>query len=566
MLCCKWFCYTVLTISTLLLVGCGSLSSKGQQSGGKANSASRRSSRGEDRSLEKTAAAHAHFASGVIHDMADEPEAALQDYYQAALNDPDAEGLILEVSRRFLQAKQTDKAIEILSRAAAKPNASGLVLARLGFVYSQLGKNDQALAANRLAVNKSPGVITGYQNLFLNCLQNKQPQEALKVVDEAFRQPNPSAEFLIGVAELYADFGMQVPTQKTNVNSKALAALNRAEKLNPSSPPVRLKMADDYVLVGDPSKAAQIYLDLLKKLPDVPLVRSRVHARLTDIYLRSDDRKRAQEQLEAIVREDPTNPQAYYFLGSIAYDEKNLPAAADYFNKTILMNKEFEQAYYELALVQLGLDKAGEALQTLERAQQKFSKKFVSEFITAMAYNRRKEYSEAIRHYTEAEIIGKATETNRLDQNFYFQLGATYERKGDLEQAEKYFEKCLEISPSFPEAENYLGYMWAEHGVKLEKARELIQRAVKAKPNNAAYLDSMGWVLFKMNQHRDALGYILKAVELSEEPDATVYDHLGDIYAALKDSSKAREAWQKSFSLEANDQVRKKLEGVGAAK
>jgi tetratricopeptide (TPR) repeat protein len=70
----------------------------------------------------------------------------------------------------------------------------------------------------------------------------------------------------------------------------------------------------------------------------------------------------------------------------------------------------------------------------------------------------------------------------------------------------------------------------------------------------------MGWVLYKLSKPKEALTYLLKAIELSDEPDATVYDHLGDIYAALNQRDKAREAWQKSVSLEANDEVKKKLE------
>jgi len=162
-------------------------------------------------------------------------------------------------------------------------------------------------------------------------------------------------------------------------------------------------------------------------------------------------------------------------------------------------------------------------------------------------------------------VIATATDPSRLDDQFYFQLGATYERMGDYVQAEQYFEKCLQLAPDSAEAQNYLGYMWAEHDTKLDRARELIEKAVKAEPKNAAYLDSLGWVLFKLRQPKEALGYTLKAVELSEEPDATLFDHLGDIYAALNQPDKARDAWTKSLAVEPNDQIRKKLE-AGANK
>jgi tetratricopeptide (TPR) repeat protein len=148
----------------------------------------------------------------------------------------------------------------------------------------------------------------------------------------------------------------------------------------------------------------------------------------------------------------------------------------------------------------------------------------------------------------------------RLTDTFYFQLGATYERLGDYAQAEKYFEKSLQIAPDSPETLNYLGYMWAEHDQKLDQARDMIAKALKAEPKSSAYLDSMAWVLYKLHEPKPALDYELKAIQLQDEEDATVYDHLGDIYAALGQKDKAREAWTKSLQLEKSDVVQKKLQ------
>jgi Flp pilus assembly protein TadD len=87
----------------------------------------------------------------------------------------------------------------------------------------------------------------------------------------------------------------------------------------------------------------------------------------------------------------------------------------------------------------------------------------------------------------------------------------------------------------------------------------MIEKAVSLQPTNAAYLDSLGWVLFKQGHTKEALKPIRKAIEFSEEPDATLFDHLGDIYAALKQLDKAREAWRKSLEIEPNKEVEKKL-------
>jgi len=582
--------------------------------------------------------AHAHYAAGVVYDLNDEPERALHEYSEAARADPGNEPLILEVSRRLLQTKQPEEALKLLELAAAQPKASGAIFARLGFIYSQLGRHDLAVKANSTAIKKQPRAIGGYQNLFLNYFQNKQLKEALEVLDQAAKVPNTRAEFLIVLADLYATLGMQVPAAKTSAFAKAQTVLERAEKLNPADPQLRLRLADEFGILGKDDQAAANYLESLKQLPDVPLLRDGVRAKLADIYRRQRDWRRAAEQLQAIIHDDPTDAEAYYLLGEIAYEQKKFAEAADNYSKTILLSPDTPAAYYDLAQAQLSQNQGGEALATLDKARQKFQPTFALEYysgiacsqqkeyaeaskhftaaevmaqattpkllddffyyelanaqlsqdknrdaiatldkarekfpqslalqyLTGIAYSRQKEYAEAIKHFTAAEAIAQTNDPAQLT-NLYFQIGAACERKGDYPQAEKAFEKCLQLAPNFSEALNYLGYMWADHGEKLDRAHELIEKALKLEPKNVAYLDSMGWVLFKLNQPKEALGYILQAIKFSEEEDAEVYSHLGDIYAALGQTDKAHEAWRKSLAIELSDQVQKKLE-PGAAK
>jgi tetratricopeptide (TPR) repeat protein len=555
-----WFWGMILAVSSGLLSGCGASAGRRQLAQGQNNSAHYKSDLSLDQSTDRRAKAHAHYAAGVIYDVNEDADAALREYYQAALNDPDNEPLVLEVSRRLLQTKQVDKALDLLKRAAASPNASGAIFARLGVAYAELGKNDQAVSAGRMAIKKAPASLAGYQNLAVYYLQTKQTDEALKILDEANRQSHADADFLIGLAELYANYGLQMPKQREQANAKALAVLSRAEKLGPGTPALRMKLADGFSLLGDSKKAAELYLELLKTLPDVPAVRERVRAKLTEIYLRGQDHDSAVEQLKANVREDPTNPQYYYLLGCIAYEQKKMAEATDYFSKTLLLRPDFEPAFYDLASAQIALKQTSEALEVLDKARKKFPQNFVMEYLSGIALSSQKDYAEAFKRFTAAEVVAKATEPKRLTESFYFQVGAACERKGDLEGAESYFEKSLSLAPDFTEALNYLGYMWAEHGLKLDRARTMIEKAVKAEPENAAYLDSMAWVLYKQNQPKEALSYAKKAIEFGKEPDATVYDHLGDIYAALSQPEKAREAWNKSLSLEPNEQIRKKLE------
>lgn len=510
------------------------------------------------------AEAHAHYAAGIIHDLNNEPALATEQYVLAASSDITNEELVLEVSRRLLQAREAERALALVNRAAEEPGASGLLWARKGLILVQLGRGDDAAAANREAVRRSPDVLAGYQNLFSSFLQARRDQEALEVLNQASAQQDVPPEFLIALAELYWNLGIQVSALREEVKLKAAAVLERAGKMQMQSPGLRVALAEQWYQLGQTDKAAQAYLEALKELSASPALRDRIHARLSEIYLRAQDHDKATEQLQALVDADPANPMPHYFLGAIAMDQRKPADAVEHLRRTVLLKPEFEQAYYDLANAQISANKSSDALATLDEARRRFQESFVSEFLRAVALVREKSFEEAVRKYTAAEIIAGATDPKRLNHFFYFQFGAACERKGDIIQAEKHFTKCLELAPDFPEALNYLGYMWAERGTNLVQAKELIEKALQAEPENAAYLDSLAWVLFKQGAFREALLQIQKAVERSEEPDATLFDHLGDIRAALGDLSGAAEAWRKSLEVEENPVVRTKLEGKPA--
>src|SRR3569833_806791 len=171
----------------------------------------------------------------------------------------------------------------------------------------------------------------------------------------------------------------------------------------------------------------------------------------------------------------------------------------------------------------MGADQAPAALQTLERERRRFGQGFSVEYLSGMAYTAQKDYTNALQHFTTAELLGKNGDTNRLTDAFYFHLAAAYERTGDYAQAEKYIQTSLRVAPDSPETLNYLGYMWAEHGMKLDEARDYIGKALKQDPKNAAYLDSMAWVLYQLQQPKPTQEKTQKALKNSEEEDATLY-------------------------------------------
>ncbi len=141
-----------------------------------------------------------------------------------------------------------------------------------------------------------------------------------------------------------------------------------------------------------------------------------------------------------------------------------------------------------------------------------------------------------------------------LRAGLFFQLGEAYERTRRYDEAAEQFQAVLEIQPENSTAMNYLGYMWADNGENLEQAVELVRRAVALEPNNGAYVDSLGWALFRLGEFEEARRHLERANQLAPE-DSTVLEHLGDVYVALGDTRRAREAYEHALAIDDEENV-----------
>lgn len=127
-------------------------------------------------------------------------------------------------------------------------------------------------------------------------------------------------------------------------------------------------------------------------------------------------------------------------------------------------------------------------------------------------------------------------------QTVVFLRGAMFERQKNFEAAEAEFRKVLSKNPDSASALNYLGYMLADRNVRLEEAYEMIKKAVDLDPGNAAYLDSLGWVYFRMGKLTEAELALKQALQRFSK-DPTIHDHLGDVYFEQGELKQAVTQW-----------------------
>jgi tetratricopeptide (TPR) repeat protein len=142
-----------------------------------------------------------------------------------------------------------------------------------------------------------------------------------------------------------------------------------------------------------------------------------------------------------------------------------------------------------------------------------------------------------------------------------FRLGSSLERAGSPGEAEQVFLRLLEKKPADSATQNYLGYMWADRGEKLDRARELLEKAVAREPRNGAYLDSLGWVYFRLGR-LDAAARNLSEAHRRDPDDPTIEEHLGDLAERLGNGDEAIGHWERALTLKPDEpeKVRQKLQ------
>ncbi len=190
-----------------------------------------------------------------------------------------------------------------------------------------------------------------------------------------------------------------------------------------------------------------------------------------------------------------------------------------------------------------------------------------------------KAYEDEIQRLKEDNDLKKKDKEREIDKARYAQSGIYIE----LDQVDKAVEALKELVAKHPDNATYnndLGYVLADHDMKLDEAEKLIRKALelerkkkqeenpKLKPEeikeNGAYLDSLGWVLYKQKKYVEAKRYLRQAVQNSieqDEPESIeIYDHLGDVLLALGQKAEAVEAWKKGVAVASEskrDQKRK---------
>lgn len=541
-----------------------------------------------------------------------QPEAALA-YYDRAIRVAPAEPLpYLEKAALLARMDRAEEAIALLEQGLRRARGTEDIARMLAQLHvrraaAMRDRTDAARAAERALRVLEPAAARGprdeallLQLAILNklagryeaALEAAEQMEALRPADTYWRRRHVTALF-----------------GREDAGAAALAMQTLVDR-QPDNPGRLLTLGHLQEQAGDSEAAEAAYRRARALAPDDPAPALRLGLLLTGL--------RRVDEAAAVFREAlAAHPRDTRLLELLAYLEigRDQPAAAlDYFDRAQTLFQTGEATplvphftvSHALAALQAGrADDAAQRLKDALAREPQFLDIFARVLLREPDMNRRalgvsalrrlseldadnpsvfvylglvasyaQRYEESIAAFARAERLAREQEVEEdiLTPAFYFWYGAANERKGQIDEAARLFLRCIEMDPppgrtqdynAWVDAHNYLAYMWAERGMELEKGLDLVNRALAIAPDNAAYIDTRGWIYFMQGRYVEAREDIERAIALMPD-DATLTDHMGDVYEKLGVIEEAIDWWSRSFVIDpSNTAVAEKLERNG---
>lgn len=276
-----------------------------------------------------------------------------------------------------------------------------------------------------------------------------------------------------------------------------------------------------------------------------------------EFFLRNRAPDAAEVYLRLALHVDSDNEKAQLWLASLLENTERSEEAMKIYKSFPEKSSYVISARLSEANLYFADEEDEKALKVLEDVNDKHET-----FVTREALGRarliREKYKDALPIYTAIIESMSGDEVKKNTQPLYFR-GIIYERLKQWEKAEADFLRVLEIEPENADALNYLGYTWVDRGENLERAFEMINKAVELEPQSGAIIDSLGWAHYKLGQYQEAKTQLEKAVELSPS-SATIVDHLGDVYWKLGRYREAGYQWERALLYEPTDEERETIE------
>ncbi|MDD5199175.1 MAG: tetratricopeptide repeat protein [Terrimicrobiaceae bacterium] len=500
---------------------------------------------------ERQADAMAHFITGIFEEESAGPEKALNSYHQVLVIDPGFTKLAIEVAYDYLRRGEATDAIGVLKDCiAANPGDPEPALALSSIYLRHLRKPDLATRYAESALKADPGRFAAYEALWEIAQAQGDDTACARVITRALKAKSTDTNYWLQLADFLTNSSegeTSSPSEKaraqltTCLEGAAESAGNNADAL--------ARIGDFYVLGLQVDQAAKFYRMAAELKPALPNINERLAGALIELG-RNDE---AVPVLERVIAGNPLDLQAYDQLYRLYEDRGDHEKALTGVEQALIIDKTNFLRQRDLMVLLLRTGRFDTAITRAADAEKLFPRMPFFTYVRARALAALKRNDEALAAFERALVEAASNDPKLPNGPFYFDYASTAQLAGRFVKAAELFRKSIELDPRNPEAYNALGYMWVERRENLDEAERLIRKALALDPANGAFLDSLGWLHYQRGDYTTALEELLSASKALPQPDAVVFEHIGDAYRALNRTAEALLYWQKSAALDATN-------------
>ena len=473
---------------------------------------------------------------GRLHQMGGNSVEAEKAYRKALEIDKDDEDALTGLAFVYGGLGDNKRSTELLERVVTKTPSMRTLMA-LAQGYEQMRDYKLAAETLRRAVQMSPGNTEVRKFFAQSLLASEQLDEALKEFEALAEEDPRDAQPLLQMSRIF---------RQQRKLKEAREASDKAKAIDPNNLDIRFNEISILDAEGNTASALASLKEMVGTTQKKSYSPGEKQNRLWLLERLGDMQRRAQQYTDAVA--------TFRQIGDV--DAEQGPRASAQVAETWRAAREYGKALDE---VDSGLKKhAGDRMLKLIRAnlladtgKTDDAAKEIRSLLDGkndrdlymtlvQVYDKSKNYGEMTKALESAENLSLTDEDK---EGVYFARGAMFEKQKKYDLSEAEFRKILRANPDNAGALNYLGYTFADRGVNLTEALQMIQKALEKDPGNGAYLDSLGWVLFKLDRLNEAEMQLKLAIE-KVPTDPTVHDHLGDVYAKAGKLKEAVDQWQ----------------------
>ena len=505
-----------------------------------------------------------HYLAARHARVARDGDAAARFYEVALGEDPENRTLIHRTFLVSLSTGDHDRAFKLAEKLVAPGRRAGL--ARLVLATRDVEAGRYAEAEKLLADDEAKGfavllkhLIRGWIKVGAGDLQAA--ETALKPLEErdGFRS--------------FRDYHLALMRDFLGDAEGAARLLGEIDGGRGLTAPATLAQGAILAGLGRPKEAAEAYAKFLGRVPNNPPVRrarrelekgglparpvATVNDGLAEAYFGvatalAQDRGRGAARMYAnlALYLRPGLDDARMLLGEILESDLRWREAIDIYDAIGPVSPYYRASRLRIAVDLERLERPDLAIAALEALVAKDEDDKSAVIALADLLRSRERYDDAAKAYDRA-LLG-LDEPEKHHWSLFYARGIALERTRKWARAEADFLKALELSPDHPLVLNYLGYSWVEQGRHLDRAQEMIEKAVSQRPNDGYIVDSLGWVLYRRGNYPNAVRHLERAVELRPS-DPVINDHLGDAYWRVGRRIEARFQWSHALDLKPED-------------